>query len=324
MPRHQRGEVCVLRQMARSVLLPNSHQKGISQLKLQRHHASPILRPNPFNEWEALNVFNCAVVFHNGLFHMLYRAQGVDYVSRIGYAVSADGVDFNRLQQPILWPQSDLEKRGVEDPRVTYLADEGRFIMAYTAYSAQGITPMFAQSRNLITWQRIGPLVTGEKNKDHALFPRRIGGRYVSFHRPPPAMWLAYSDDLASWGSFQMLMEPRPGQWDGRTIGAGGVPIETEHGWLIIYHAYDDTRTYRFGAALLDLEDPSQVIHRPQDFILEPREPWERKGDVAMAIFTTANPVVDGTVYVYYGGADRVIGLATCQLDDLLEFARFG
>jgi len=293
-------------------------------MKLQRHPASPILKPNPFNEWEALNVFNCAVVHHNDLFHMFYRAQGADYVSRIGYAVSTDGVHFNRLQQPIFYPKTEWETRGVEDPRVTHLAHEERFIMAYTAYSPTGITPMFAESTNLITWQRIGPLVTGQKNKDHVLFPRKIGGRYASFHRPPPAIWIAYSDDLRDWGDFQPVMEPRPGLWDGNTVGAAGVPIETEHGWLIIYHAYDDERTYRFGAALLDLDDPSRVISRPKDFIMEPEEVWEFKGDVPWAIFSTANPVVDGTVYVYYGGADRVIGLATCRLDDLLEFARFG
>jgi predicted GH43/DUF377 family glycosyl hydrolase len=254
---------------------------------------------------------------------MFYRAQGVDYVSRIGYAVSADGVCFNRLRQPLLSPQDEWETRGVEDPRVTYLADEGRFIMAYTAYSPLGITPMFAESTNLITWRRIGPLVKGEDNKDHVLFPRRVGGRYVTFCRRPPAIWIAYSDDLRHWGDFQAVIAPRPGHWDGGRVGAGGVPIETEHGWLVLYHGYDDEIVYRFGACLLDLDDPTQVIARPGDFIMEPRETWEFRGDVPNAIFSAANPVVEGTVYVYYGGADRVIGLATCALDELLEFVRF-
>lgn len=293
-------------------------------MKLRRHPSSPILKPNPLSEWEALNVLNPGVIHHNGLFHMFYRAQGVDYVSRIGYAVSADGVHFNRLGGPILSPQGEWETRGVEDPRITYLADEGRFIMAYTAYSPLGITPMFAESTNLITWRRIGPLVEGEDNKDHVLFPRKIGGRYVSFHRRPPAMWIAYSDDLRQWGDFRVVMEPRPGNWDCSRVGAGGVPIETEGGWLVLYHGYDDEIVYRFGACLLDLEDPTRVIARPRDFIMQPEEVWEFKGDVPHAIFSAANPVVDGTVYVYYGGADRVIGLATCALDELLAFARSG
>jgi predicted GH43/DUF377 family glycosyl hydrolase len=291
-------------------------------VKLHRHPANPILRPNPFNEWEALNVFNCGVVHHNGLFHMYYRAQGVDYVSRIGYAVSTDGVHFNRLQQPILSPQDQWEARGVEDPRITSLADEGRFIMAYTAYSPLGITPMFAESTNLITWRRIGPLVKGEDNKDHVLLPRQIGGRYVAFHRRPPSMWIAYSDNLEHWGDFQIVMEPRPGNWDRTRVGAGGVPIETDYGWLVLYHGYDDDIVYRFGVCLLDLDDPTLVVARPREFLMEPRETWELKGDVSRAIFSAANPVVDGTVYVYYGGADRVIGLATCRLEELLQFAR--
>src|SRR6266542_2074308 len=96
---------------------------------LRRYSHNPVLRPNPLRPWMALNVFNPGVVHHNGLFHMFFRAQGVDYISRIGYAVSADGHHFNSLEEPVLSPQDDWETRGVEDPRLTYLADEGRFIM---------------------------------------------------------------------------------------------------------------------------------------------------------------------------------------------------
>ena len=301
---------------------PNPHPKAV--MKLVRHPANPLLAPYPLNAWEALNVFNPGVVHHNGLFHMFYRAQDVSYVSRLGYAVSADGVHFNRLQQPVLSPQDEWETRGVEDCRVTYLADEGRFIMAYTAYSPKGITPMFAESRNLLAWTRIGPLLTGEDNKDHVLFPRKIGGRYASFHRRPPSIWIAYSDDLRQWEAMRVVMAPRAGCWDGKRVGAGGVPIETPDGWLVVYHAYDEGHVYRLGVCLLDLDDPTRVIARAKDWLLEPTEPWELKGDVPNVVFSAANPVVDGTVYVYYGGADRVIGLATCGLDELLRYAKTG
>jgi predicted GH43/DUF377 family glycosyl hydrolase len=293
-------------------------------LRLQRHPENPLLRPNPLNEWEALNVFNPGVIYHNNLFHMFYRAQGLDYVSRIGYAVSSNGVHFNRLQQPLFYPEREYEKRGVEDPRLTYLECEGRFIMAYTAYGERGsITPRFAESTNLIEWRRLGALVKGEDNKDHVLFPRKIEGRYVSFHRRPPSIWLAYTDDptLSNWGDFAQVMGPRADSWDSKRVGGGGVPIETEHGWLVLYHAYDFEHVYRLGVALLDLEDPRRVISRPSNFILEPSETWELKGDVPTVVFSAANPVVDGTVYVYYGGADRLIGLATCELDELVAFA---
>jgi len=291
---------------------------------LKRVVENPILKPNPTIRWESLNVFNCAVVYENDLFHMAYRAQGNDHVSSIGYAVSSDGIHFNRLQQPILFPHDEWDTWGVEDPRITYLADEGRFIMAYTAYSPKGITPFFAESRNLITWKRIGPLVVGEKNKDHVLFSRKIDGRYVTFHRRVPNIGLAFSNDLQTWQDFQPLIAPRPGNWDCKRVGAGGPPIETEQGWLCIYHGYDDDNVYRLGSFLLDLEDPTRVIARSNGFLIEPEEPWELEGDVPNVVFSTANPVVDGKVYVYYGGADRVIGLATCSLSELLDFALQG
>jgi len=177
----------------------------------------------------------------------------------------------------------------------------------------------FAESTNLITWQRIGPLIKGKDNKDHVLFPRKITGRYVTFHRRPPSIWIACSDDLQHWEHFQTVMGPRTEGWDCNRVGGGGVPIETEHGWLVIYHAYDYDHVYRLGVVLLDLDDPTQVIHRPKEPIFWPQEPWELHGDVPNVVFSAANPVVDGTVYVYYGGADRLIGLATCRLDELVD-----
>jgi len=298
-------------------------------MRLTRHPANPILKPNPLNPWEALNVFNPSVIVHNGLFHMHYRAQGVDYVSHIGYAVSRDGVQWNRLQQPVLSPSGEIDARGVEDPRVTEL--EGRFYMAYTAYgrtgpypetgtSPTGITPMIAVSDNLITWETLGPVVENEDNKDHALFPAKVGGRYVTFHRRPPSIWLAFSDDLRRWGDHREIVKPRRGLWDGKRVGAGGPPILTEAGWLVLYHGYDERHVYCMGAALLDLNDPSRVLRRPVEPILAPAETWEIRGDVPNVVFGCANPVVNGEVYLYYGGADRVIGLATAPLAELLAW----
>lgn len=302
-------------------------------MKLQRHPANPILLPDPTSDWECYNVFNPSVIYYNGLFHMHYRAQGLDWVSRIGYAVSEDGVHWNRLRRPVLEPADGSDSRGVEDPRVTQI--DGLFFMCYTAYGREfqgsgepthaggGILPMIARSENLITWERLGPLVRGEDNKDHVLFPRRIGGRYVALHRRRPHVWLAYSDDLLTWRAEDMALIYGPREdnwWDCKSVGSNGVPIETEHGWLTLNHAYDHDHVYRLGAVLLDLEDPSRVIRRPREPIFWPEELWELRGDVPNVVFSCANPVVDGTVYVYYGGGDHVVGLATCRLTDLLDF----
>ena len=306
-------------------------------MRLLRHPANPVLLPDPSSDWETYNVFNPAVIHHHGLFHMHYRAQGLDWVSRIGYAVSADGIAWNRMRRPVLEPHDATDARGIEDPRVTEI--DGRFYMCYTAYSRDmpegikpthaggGVTPMIAVSDNLISWRPLGSIVHGEDNKDHVLFPRRIGGRYVALHRRPPQVWIAESDDLLHWQEDDMLpiFGPRPDNgWDEKRVGGNGVPIETDHGWLMFYHAYNNDHVYRTGVCLLDLEDPSRVINRPKEFIFEPQEIWELRGDVPNVVFSCANPVVNGTLYLYYGGADHVIGLATCPFGDLLDFARNG
>lgn len=298
------------------------------ELKLKRHPQSPLMYPNPLHRWEALNVFNPAVIQHNGLFHMWYRAQGVDLVSSIGYAVSADGLHWNRLTEPVLAPHmGEDDRRGVEDPRVTPL--DGAFYMTYTAYGSRVVNnstyfPMIARSENLITWQDIGPLERGE-NKDHVIFPEKIGGRYMALHRRPPDIWIASSDDLRTWIDHASIMAPRPGDtWDNKRIGANGVPLKTEHGWLLFYHGYDQDHVYRHSVALLDLDDPRKVINRPAGFTFEPVEPWEIRGDVPNALFSCANIVVGDEVWVYYAGADRLIGLATAPFDDVLDYALHG
>lgn len=319
--------------------------------RLQRHKANPLLLPDPHSDWECNNVFNPSVIRHNDLFHMHYRAQGLDWVSRIGYAVSRDGIAWNRLRQPVLEPHDGSDARGVEDPRVVEI--DGVFYMTYTAYGREvsgghvathlggGILPMIARSRNLITWERIGPLVVGEDNKDHVLFPRRINGRFVALHRRWPQVWLAESDDLVAWPQAWMrpIYGPRPQNWwDASSVGSNGVPIETQHGWLCLNHGYtiesatassltgsaEVSRMYRLGVILLDLEDPARVVHRPQAPIFWPEEIWELRGDVPNVVFNNGSVVVGDEVYVYYGGADHVIGLATCRLDDLIDYARFG
>jgi beta-1,2-mannobiose phosphorylase / 1,2-beta-oligomannan phosphorylase len=302
-----------------------------------RHPNNPIFLPNPTSEWECYNVFNPGVLYHDRLFHMYYRAQGLDWVSRIGYAVSPDGVHWNRLRDPILGPSNASDDRGLEDPRVVEI--EGTFYMTYTAYGSQftgpgkpthlggGILPMVARSTNLLTWERLGAIVQGEDNKDHVLFPRKIGGRFAALHRRYPKVWLAYSDELLTWREDDMeeLYGPRPdNDWDATSVGSNGPPIETEHGWLCINHAYDQEHVYHMGVVLLDLEDPSRVIRRPKKSIFWPEQLWELRGDVPNVVFSCANPVVNDTVHLFYGGGDHVIGLATCSLDDLVTYALSG
>ncbi|HYI25192.1 MAG TPA: hypothetical protein VD767_07270 [Thermomicrobiales bacterium] len=292
-------------------------------MKLTRHPANPILEPITAHPWESRNVFNTGVTSHGGEIVLLYRGQGHENaISRLGFATSRDGVHFERRADPVFVPETADEVQGVEDPRLTLI--DGRYQMLYTAWAPDNIQVARASTTDFVSWERHGIVFPGPDNKDAALFPFRIGGRYCAFHRIPSSMWIAWSDDLAIWGDYQRIMDPRPGCYDDWKLGAGSPPIETDLGWLVIYHGVDTTRRYCLGVALLDRDDPSKVINRPKEPVLEPEEPWELVGDVPNVVFTCGTAEVGDEYFIYYGGADRVIGLATANKAVLLDFAANG
>jgi predicted GH43/DUF377 family glycosyl hydrolase len=309
-------------------------------LKLQRYEGNPILEPIADSPWESRTVFNCGVTNHDGKVVLIYRAQGTENnVSHLGYAESTDGRTFTREPEPVFGPESPEEAFGVEDPRLTWLED-GRCHMVYTAWGPDtktgrtGIGPdghpyawiqvNHASTTDFHTWERHGMVFDGPDNKDVALFPEKVNGKYMAFHRLPPSMWVAYSDDLKEWTDFKEIMAPREGCYDELKLGAGGPPIETELGWLVIYHGVDNDRVYRLGVALLDRDDPTKVLNRPKAPILEPEEPWELVGDVPNVVFTCGTAEMGDEYLIYYGGADKVIALATANKQELLDFAANG
>ena len=294
-------------------------------LKLRRLTEHPILQPNPAHSWEAGAVFNPAVVYHNGLIHLIYRATDTSsrgsearYINSFGYAVSEDGLHFNRMCDPILTNDVPQEARGPEDPRIVEM--DGLFYMMYTGFGGRfdgDFRICLATSRNLISWQRHG-VVLDEPNKDASLFPEKIGGKYVMFHRRPPDIWLADSTDLKTWTNHRIIARPIPeNDWESIKIGIAGPPIKTEWGWFLIYHGVGPGPRYSLGVMLLDLDDPGRVIARQAEPILEPELDWEVHGYVPNVVFSCGQAVVGDDVYVYYAGADTVIGVATMRLDDI-------
>ncbi len=289
-------------------------------MRLKRFLKNPILRPKRENDWESKLVFNPATLYDNGLFHLLYRAVGEDNISRIGYAVSSNGYEFFRLDKPVFTPMGILESKGCEDPRLVSL--EGKFYMTYTAYSMKGVRVSLASTRNFIQWERYGVVLPDMENKDAVLFPEKIGGKYVMLHRPmdpPRSIWIAYSNDLVRWGDFKKVMAPIEGKWDGVGIGSASPPVRTDKGWLLIYHGIDKDGVYRLGAALLDLEDPSRVIGRHPEPILEPEEDYELRGEVREVVFGCGICEVEEKYFIYYGAADKVICGATAEKRELLN-----
>ncbi len=288
-------------------------------LKLKRDLRNPLLLPVPEHPWESRFIFNGAVVYDEKekLFHMVYRAMGIDDISRIGYAISTDGVHFARLDKPVFSPNSDFEAKGCEDPRLTKIDDE--YYMVYTAYSKNGVRVSMASTGNFITWKRYGVILPDQDDKDAALFPERVNGKYMLYHRIEPDIWVSFSDDLHHWTDHKMIMSPRKDAWDSLKIGIGAPPIKTPYGWLMLYHGVDQDMVYRLGFALFDLNDPTKLLKQTDESILEPMEDFERFGQVPNVVFSDAMIRYNGNFLVYYGGADNCIALATTPVKEVEE-----
>jgi predicted GH43/DUF377 family glycosyl hydrolase len=289
-------------------------------IRLIRLSEQPVLRPRGTSAWEKGAVFNCAALFERGLIHLIYRATdrpsaGEPFISRLGYAISSDGITFNRLDQPLFEPRGAQEARGAEDPRIVKLGDT--YYMLYTGYSGRDFKIYSATSKNLIYWHHHGILLD-EQNKDASLFPEMIGERYLLIHRRAPAIWLAESVDLENWHEHTPILEPIAGSaWENEKIGLAGPPVRTARGWLMIYHGVSDDRVYSLGAALLDLEEPRKVLARQEEPILSPELEWEINGHVPRVVFSCGQADLGDRLLVYYGAADTVIGVAELYKRDI-------
>jgi beta-1,4-mannooligosaccharide/beta-1,4-mannosyl-N-acetylglucosamine phosphorylase len=297
----------------------------------QRSDLNPILTVADL-PYQANSVFNPGAARVGGETVLLARVEDMRGISQLHVARSADGVTGWRFDpEPLLRADVDQDPEetwGCEDPRVTWLPEREEWVIAYTAYSRRGPLVSLATTRDFRTVRRRGP-ATPPEDKDAALFPRRFDGRWAMIHRPSPLrggahIWISYSPDLRHWGDHQLLLEARAGAWwDANKIGLGPPPLETDQGWLVLYHgvhATSDGPIYRAGLALLDLEDPTRVLRRTDEWVFGPSAPYELTGDVGRVVFPCGWTLdaATGTLFVYYGGADTVIGVATAPLADVM------
>ncbi|MEI9999139.1 MAG: glycoside hydrolase family 130 protein [Verrucomicrobiota bacterium] len=243
-------------------------------------------------------------------------------LSHLRAAVSADGVHFQIDPKPTLFPEGRYEAFGVEDARITRLDDA--YYVNYTAVSSCGVGTALVRTTDFRSFERLG-LAFGPDNKDVALFPERIGGRYHAFHRPStrnaglPSIWIASSDNLLDWGRHEIVIRPRLGGWDSDRVGAGTAPIRTPEGWLALYHGCDHASRYCLGALLLDLDKPWQVIRRSEKPFFTPEAPYEQEGFLPHVVFHNGTlDLGDGRLELYYGGADQVTCGARVRIADLL------
>jgi predicted GH43/DUF377 family glycosyl hydrolase len=296
---------------------------------VRRHDGNPILTPDDI-PYPVETVHNAGVVKHDGKYFMLFRAHRDNGRSILGLAESDDGFRFVARPEPFMLPAgqglfAEYEAFGVEDPRIC--AMDGEYLITYSAYSRHGVRIGLAKTRDFSSLTRIA-LITEADLRNVVIFPESFSGRYARLDRPhseisPWSIWLSYSPDLVHWGDSRVVMKPLQYHWDEMKIGPGATPIRTPRGWLHIYHGVFPTMdgaVYRLGVALHDLNDPAEVLGVCDRWILQPEDPWEVTGYVHNVVFTCgAVPEDDGTVKIYWGGADKVMCAGTAVMDELVD-----
>jgi predicted GH43/DUF377 family glycosyl hydrolase len=300
---------------------------------LHRHTGNPILTAAAW-PYAVHTVFNAgATRLADGTTLLLCRVEDRRGLSHLCAARSANGVDGWVIdREPTL--RADPERHpeelwGIEDPRITWMEELGRYAIAYTAFGKGGPGVALALTDDFRSFERLG-LALQPEDKDAALLPRRIDGNFALLHRPMTHargdIWLSFSPDLRNWGGHRPVLQARRGGWwDANKVGLSPPLIETPRGWLMLYHGVRQTASgsiYRLGAALLDLDQPDLCLLRGDSWIFGPEAVYEREGDVANVAFPCGYTVdADGdTLNLYYGAADTSVALATGSIRRLLDW----
>jgi predicted GH43/DUF377 family glycosyl hydrolase len=326
------------------------------------------------HEFENNGVFNPGIFQIDNKVHILYRAVQNGNFSTIGYAKTEGPLQLiERHQKPLLIPEFDYEKQGIEDPRIVKI--DRTYYITYTAYDGINAMGAVATSKDLISFEKLGIVtprinyrqyaklvkccnhsmnpkyhhfyqlfeqigLAGEefrylRDKDLVLFPRKINGKFALLHRIWPGIQIAYFEDWKEltrsfWEDYiknlseYIVLDPKDA-FEMNYIGAGGPPIETEEGWLLIYHGVQETtrgRTYHAKAALLDRDNPQIEISRLPRPLFSPSEKWEKEGVVNNVVFPTGHAVFEGELYLYYGASDKYTGVVSTSLKELLHFLK--
>lgn len=319
-------------------------KKRSGAIALVKAEENPIISPKKENGWEAWQTFNPGVILLKDKVHFLYRAIGEDGLSRLGYAASEDGFYMSeRFPHPVYEHQvrersfnvfsyfSGGSWGGAEDPRIVRVNKEHILYMTYTACDGGlGVALTSIEANDLLNkrWKWKSPVLIsppGEVHKNWVIFPEKINGKYAILHGINPKISIAYRANL-EFGEGEYIESyyngnnPKKNCWDSWIRGAGAPPIKTRAGWLLFYHAMDnDWSKYKVGVMLLDLNDPTKIIHRSQKPILEPEENYENDGYKAGVVYVSGAVVKNGKLLVYYGASDNYVSVAYANLEEFLE-----
>jgi beta-1,2-mannobiose phosphorylase / 1,2-beta-oligomannan phosphorylase len=310
-------------------------------VKLERFIDNPVLSPNPKHPWESQATFNPGAIHEEGRVHLLYRAMSADNTSVFGYASTANGTRITeRLPEPVYIPRMNFETKhveggnsGCEDPRLTRIGDT--LYMCYTAFNGKdpprvALTTIKMVDFMLNDWNWTEPVLISPPDvpdKDAAIFPKKIKGKYAILHRLGESIWIDFVENLDfdgnRWIYGEVLMTPLQMLGESKKIGIAGPPIETSYGWLLFYHGISAEESYyNIRAALLRLDDPLQVVGRTYVPILEPETDYERRGIVNNVVFSCGAVVMENKIFFYYGAADKVIAVATLPISELVDKLR--
>jgi predicted GH43/DUF377 family glycosyl hydrolase len=328
---------CCLAKVSLPDLLDSMLSPATINIKFEREKYNPIITPNPKNTWEAKATFNPAALYDGEMVHLIYRAMSKDNTSVFGYVSSRDGIHIDtRSEKPVYVPREPFEKKkvsygnsGCEDPRITKIGET--IYMCYTAFD--GVSPprvaltllplekFKAQKWEWSTAILISP--PNFDNKDACIFPEKVDGKYLIFHRMGDDIDIAPVESLdfdgSTWLEEHRWLKPRTGAWDSKKVGICAPPVKTSKGWILLYHGISDENIYRVGAVFLDLQDPTKILGRSYSPLFEPETSYEKEGEVANVVFPCGNVVIDGKLFIYYGAADKVIGVASIKIDQLLS-----
>jgi predicted GH43/DUF377 family glycosyl hydrolase len=313
---------------------------------LKRFTGNPIIKPERQHQWESGQTFNPGTILLKDKVHILYRAIGEDGISRFGYASSEGGYKVEeRLEYPVYEHAISSSEfniysyssggsfGGAEDPRIVQVAGEDVLYLTYTACDdglRMALTSIKIEDFLSKIWNWAKPILIsppGQVHKNWVIFPEKINGKYVILHSLNPQLMISYHEslDMNPGDYFNSYINgqltSRKDSWDTMVRGAGAPPIKTDKGWLIFYHAMTlhDYGNYKVGAMLLDLKDPSTIIYRSTDPVLEPSEIYENNGFKPGVIYLSGAVVKGGELLLYYGASDSYVCVASCGLDEILE-----
>lgn len=327
-------------------VIKKKEKKGTGA-RLERSLQNPIISPRAYG-WESKATFNPTAFISGNKVHLIYRAVGEDDVSTLGYATSFNGYHIQdrptyhiykrtnlnfKTGEPIIYSSGGGWSGGCEDPRVTLIED--RLYMLYTAFDgwssvriALTSIPLSDFKKGKWNWEKpvlISP--PGEINKNWVIFPEKINGKFAIMHSFYPNILIDYFDSLDEFDGKKYIKSnnTRPVDknrtWDSWFRGVGPAPIKTKIGWLVLYHAMDHKNPdrYKLGALILDAKDPTKILYRSKNPILEPEEHYENNGHKWGVVYSCGAVVKEGRLFVYYGGADTVVCVASIELAELVE-----